>query len=97
MMIRRRKKRKKKNGDENMGILDKLKPSKDYEVKKSLKKFWNTLGIVIVLAALAASIEYLSGIKGLEPLEMLWLGLAIAILEAVRNALKHWKEENEEE
>jgi len=80
-----------------MGILDRLKPGNDYEVKKSLKKFWNTLGIVIVLAVLAAAIQYLSDVEGLEPMQMFWLGLGIAILEAVRNALKHWKDNQDKE
>jgi hypothetical protein len=69
-----------------------LKSGDGYEVKKTLGKFTEGLGYTIVTAVLLAVVKHLEGIEGLEPQEGAIIGLAVSVLYAVHNLIKHYKD-----
>jgi hypothetical protein len=73
-----------------LNIKEKVKPGKGYDVKKSLGKFWDGLGYTLILAMITSAIAYLNTVDNLSPEMIIWIGLGVAVLAGLKNALTHW-------
>lgn len=72
-----------------------IRPGDGYKPDKSIKKMLEGLAYTAGLTILAAVVNHLQGLEELTPKEAIYVGIAISILLAVKNALKHWKDSEE--
>ena len=79
-----------------MGTLNKIKdwviPGDGFEIKRALHKL--VIGIVasIIISIISYGIEQIE-LANIDPVYALFIGLGIACLYGIQNAVKHWKDE----
>lgn len=64
-------------------------PGENFDWKITLKKFLYGLGNAILLTIVAFSIDWLQ-ITDFPPEYAVYVGAALAILQALENLIKHW-------
>ena len=73
-------------------VKDWMTPGDGFDIKKSLNKL--LIGIVasIIISVITYGIEQIE-LANIDPKYALFIGLGIACLYGIQNAVKHWKDE----
>ncbi len=73
-----------------------IKPGEAMDIKKSLNKLWIGVIASVIITAIAYGVTELQTIS-IDPKYTFLVGLGIAILYGVQNAVKHWHDQETSE